>query len=144
MGKEIAKLAECTDKQRAFIQALKSPEIVNIASKDRFRWAADKAEYSNTTSISEIMAPLRHLVKDIAEQMLSDASIYAAWQVTDTLTGGEVDSSTKVRLEAAKEILDRSVPKRAEAKRTNEPITIVIMPAKQEIIEVSQYIEHEN
>lgn len=143
MANEIAKLEDCTDKQRGFIQALKSPDIVNVASKDRFRWAADAGGYSPTTSLTEILSPLRHLIKDIAEQMLSEASIYAAWQVMDPVSGGDVDSSTKLRLDAAREILDRSVPKKAEAKKTNEPITIVLMPAKQEVTEAVQYIEHE-
>ena len=90
MAQEIAKLEDCTDKQRAFVQALKAHSIVGIPAKDRFRWAATSAGYSENTSVSEILGPLRHLIKDIAEQMLSEASIYAAWQVTDAITGGEI------------------------------------------------------
>lgn len=108
------------------------------------RWAATVAGYSENTTISEIMAPLRHLIKDVVEQGFIEASIHAMWQVMDPVTGGTVDAHTKTRIDAAREILDRSVPKKTETKGVSGATTVVVIPAKTPTAEVvNKLIEHD-
>ena len=79
MTTEIKKLDDCTELQKKFVQALKSPDIVEVPRRERWRWAATAAGYSENTTVTEITAPIRHLIKDVAEQIIAEASIAAAW-----------------------------------------------------------------
>ena len=131
--REITKISDCTDQQRKFIHALCSPDIVEVPRRERFKWAAKHAGYSETTPISQIVSPIQHLIVDATERVLAFASIEAVWTMREALDG-EVDSFTKIRLEAAKDILDRSVGKKDRNQGNfgnTPPLAVLILPAKQ-------------
>lgn len=134
---EIKSRNDCTDKQKLFLTALESPECAEQPRKERWRWCATQAGYPNNSSISDIIAPIKHLIKEVSENILTRASVEAAWTITDAAGDGFIDAQTKDRISAAKDILDRVVPKKADdSGRGNAPLAILVLPAKQETIKL--------
>lgn len=132
-SKEIKTLSDCTESQRNFIGALCSFEITEVPRKDRYRWAATQAGYSPTTPISQILGPIQHLVIEATQRLLAEASIEAAWTMRESLQG-VLDANSKVRLQAASDILDRAVGKKSEQSdrdARNPPMAVLVLPAKQ-------------
>lgn len=85
--------------------------------------------------MSDILSPIQHLVKEVSETILTRASVEAAWTLSDAAGEGLIDAMTKDRLHAAKDILDRTVPKKSEdITKTVQPVAVLILPAKQEQI----------
>ena len=127
---------DCTANQKAFIEWLTSPEIADVPKKERYRWAADKAGYGKNTPIAQITKPLRHLIVEAAEGVLLEASVEAAWTVRDALSGEIEAFATKIRLDAAKDILDRVVPKKEAKVAQQAPLVTIVLPAKQESVKL--------
>ncbi len=128
MGQELTKP---TEQQQAFLDALKDPEIVTVPAKQRLRWAATKAGYSEKTTIADITKPLHKQIVDVAERILMNASVDAAWALVDAVNGDNVEVvKTRFRLQAAQEILDRAVPKKVEQKANQAPLVQIMLPAK--------------
>lgn len=139
--KEIKTLSDCTEPQKKFIGALCSFEITEIPRKERYRWAARQAGYEDTTAISQILGPIQHLVISATQRILAEASVEAAWTMRESLEG-TVDANTKVRLQAAADILDRAVGKKnneSDQSSKNPPMAILVLPAKQ----IAKVIEHQ-
>ena len=131
VGTKIKALSDCTDSQKNFIAALTSHEILSVPRAKRWRWAALQAGYSENTAISLIIGPIKHLLEEVAKLNLSRAAIEATWQLSDAVGDGEIDAATKDRLSAAKDILDRTVPKRVEKTAADAaPAAVVILPVK--------------
>jgi hypothetical protein len=118
------------------MDALTGPEITEQPKKDRYRWAATQAGYAHTTSIASIIKPLRHLIVQAAESVLAEATVEAAWTLRDALTGEIEAFSTKIRLDAARDILDRVIPKKEAKAVSQAPLVQIILPAKQESVRV--------
>lgn len=127
--------ADCTEKQKMFLTALESPECAEVTPRsNRWRWAATEAGYDPKVSISDIIAPISHLVKEVADNILQRAAVEAAWTVADAAGSGLIDAQTKDRISAAKDILDRTVPKKAEDNNKSvQPIAVLILPTKHEV-----------
>ncbi len=128
MSKDVVKY---TEKQEKFLDALRSEEVIYVPPGERFRWCATRAGYSETTPLSQIMSPLSKDITDVAEKILADASINAALTLRDAVSGGVVDLYTKTRLDAAKDILDRSVPKKEAKSQILIPTIQIMLPAKE-------------
>lgn len=134
---ENKKLSECTDQQKKFLAALTSPEILDIPPKSRWRWAAQQAGYSDNITIATIIRPIQHLIADQAELVLARSSMEASWQLANAAGGGDIDAQTKDRISAAKDILDRVIPKKdPSAGKVNIPMAVLVLPAKQKIAEI--------
>lgn len=127
-------LAECTEQEKKFLAALGSIEILEVSKKERYKWAAEQAGFETTESLSSIMAPIQHLIKDVVEMILVRSSLDAALQLADTAADGQIDVHTEARLKASRDILDRVVPKKGDAPtKSDTPVAILVLPAKQEI-----------
>ena len=110
LSKEVVKVSE---QQQKFLDALRDPNIYAVPARNRYRWAADIAGYSNTTSIASIVRPLQDKIIELAEKMIAEASLSAAWVLQETVDGENIEAvATKYKLAAASEILDRAVPKK--------------------------------
>lgn len=134
---EIKTRNDCTAKQKLFLTALESPECAEQPRKERWRWCATQAGYANNVSISDVIAPIKHLIKEVSENILTRASVEAAWTITDAAGDGFIDAQTKDRLAASKDILDRVVPKKSdEGNRNSSPIAVLVLPAKQETMKL--------
>lgn len=69
----------------------------------------------------------------VAEKMLMQASISAAWVMQETVDGENIESiTTRYKMDAAKEILSHAVPKRTSAPSQQAPLVQILLPAKQE------------
>lgn len=131
--------ADCTDLQKKFLTALESPECARQPRDERWRWAATQAGYSSDTSISDIIAPMAHLVKEVAESILLRASVEAAWTLSDAAGHGAIDAQTKDRIAASRDILDRTVPKKGEdVAKSTAPVAVLVLPAKHEAVKLVQ------
>lgn len=128
MANEIAPL---TNKQQAFLDALRLPEIMDVPVRQRFRWAATQAGYSDKTSMTLITKGITNEITAVAERILMEASVEAAFTLVDTLHGNNIDPVTsKYRMDAAHGILDRAVPKREQAVKQQGPLVQILLPAK--------------
>lgn len=135
MANDVIKtLNDCTDLQKKFIAAITSEEIHEVDKKKRWRWAAQQAGYADNVPISNILKPIRHLLKDVAQLILDRASIEASWQLAGAAGSGDIDAQTKDRLSASKDILDRVVPKKDPNAGTKEsrPVAVIVLPTKGE------------
>lgn len=130
LSKEVAKIS---DQQQTFLDALKDPDIYQVPARQRYRWAATKAGYSENTPISSITKPLQKQIIEVAERMLMEASISAAWVMQETVDGENIESiATRFKMDAAKEILDRAVPRKENKPAQQAPLVQIMLPAKQE------------
>lgn len=69
----------------------------------------------------------------VAEKMLMQASISAAWVMQETVDGENIESiATRYKMDAAKEILSHAVPKRENKPQSQAPLVQILLPAKQE------------
>lgn len=137
--------AECDDKQRLFLAALESHEVASQPRKERWRWCADQAGYSSQTPIADILGPIKGLIKEVAENILSRASVEAAWTLAEAAGDGLIDAQTKDRISASRDILDRSVPKKeADGGKQAPAIAVLVLPAKQEAVRLIETGEFEN
>jgi len=145
MATEIKTIDDCTEMQRKFIAALTSQEISEQPKKSRWRWAARQAGYSESLPISQILKPIQHLLKDVAQLILDRASIEASWQLADAAGDGAIDAQTKDRISASKDILDRVVPKKDAnvGKESKMPVAVVILPTKTETIKIEEGVYRE-
>ena len=129
--------ADANAKQKLFLTALESYECSKLPRADRWRWCAQQAGYPDNVPISDILAPIQHLIKEVSESILIRASVEAAWTLSDAAGDGLIDAQTKDRLNAAKDIMDRTVPKKTEdTGRNSQPVALLILPAKQEQIKL--------
>lgn len=126
---------DCDEKQLKFLIALESPEAAEVfPRKARWRWAATQAGYDDSVSIASITAPLQNLIKEVAEAILQRAAVEAAWTLADAVGDGVIDAQTKDRISAAKDTLDRVVPKKGESSdKRAAPIAVLVLPAKQQL-----------
>ena len=141
LGSKQLALTDCTDKQRKFLEALQDEKLQTVEAHKRFRHCAREAGYSDATNLQEIMRPIRHLVIEAAEAILMDASISAAMVIVDTVNGTGIDSiKTKFQMDAAKELLDRAVPKKEVNKATSNVTNIVLqLPQKAVLREIEDH-----
>ncbi len=81
---------------------------------------------------------------EVAERMIMEASISAAWVLQDTVDGNNIEAmTTKFKLDAAKEILDRAVPrKEAKAPVQQGPLVQIMLPPK--AIKIVEVVDDEN
>jgi hypothetical protein len=128
---------DCDEKQKIFLTALESPECATQPRSQRWRWCADQAGYPASTPISDIIAPISGLIKEVSENILTRASVEAAWTISEAAGDGLIDAQTKDRIAASRDILDRVVPKKAEdTGKGSGPIAVLVLPAKQETIKL--------
>lgn len=124
--------ADCTELQQKFLMALESPDAQEIPRKERWRWCADQAGYPPNTPIANIVQPIQGLIKEVVDTILMRSSVEAAWTLSAAAGDGLIDPQTKDRLAAARDILDRTVPKKeAERDRTPPMAVVLTLPAKQ-------------
>jgi hypothetical protein len=137
MAAAVKTRADCNDKQLLFLAALESHDATLIPRKDRWRWCAEQAGYPNTVPLADIMGPINPLIKEVAENILLRASVEAAWTLAEAAGDGLIDAQTKDRISAAKDVLDRSVPKKEADNRNQTPaVALLVLPAKQESIKL--------
>lgn len=131
--------AECDEQQKLFLTALESQDAALQPRDKRWRWCAQQAGYPDNKAISDIITPIKHLIKEVAENILIRASVEAAWTVSEAAGEGLIDAQTKDRISAAKDILDRVVPKKeADSGKSAPPMAVLILPAKQEAVKFVQ------
>ena len=144
----IKKLDDCTDLQKKFIAALVSEEAMEIPRKGRMRWCATQAGYPENASLASIVAPLKDIVKEcVTEAILVRASINAAWTLAEMSGDALIDSQSRDRMAASNSVLDRVIPKKeAEGSKMQQPIAILVLPAKNLPIQLQEakVIEHED
>lgn len=138
MGNKVVNL---TDKQKAFLSALQNPNLPKGSWRSRARIAATEAGYSENTPLAEIMGPLTEEIKQLAEKMLMQASLEAVFTMTDMMdptneVGPSDTLKAKIRMEAAKEILSRTVPKREEKVAAAAPSVVIMLPPKEPVKQI--------
>lgn len=145
----IKTLADCTENQRKFLAALGSQEALTIPSRQaRWEWCVEQAGYPKGTKPATVIAGIpEHLIKDVINGILVISSIEAVWTLADAASSGIIDAQTKDRLAASRDILDRTTPKKGEEQsKQQQPIAVLILPAKSEPIRLveARVIEHED
>jgi len=123
-------IAKLTDKQNAFLQALQSEDLVDVPKRERLRWCARKAGYEDNTTIAHITGPMQDEIVRVLERKLTRLAFDATMALDDALNGDIVPLETKIRVDVARDILDRVIPKK-EAKQANQaPLVQIILPGK--------------
>tara|TARA_R110001592_G_scaffold329186_1_gene610894 strand:- start:269 stop:643 length:375 start_codon:yes stop_codon:yes gene_type:complete len=123
----MAEEKQYTDKQQIFLEALMSEEC-----KGNLRKAMNLAGYSDTTSISSVVSPLKQEINDRAGMMLAMNAPRAAWGMVDVLEDpGAMGARNSIA--AAAQILDRTgLIKKEQVEVKNTGGAMFILPPKSE------------
>lgn len=125
--------ADCTELQAKFLAALESPEAMKQPRTERWRWCAKQAGYAEDVSIASIVAPIQHLIKEVAETILMRGAVEAAWTLAEAAGDGIIDAQTKDRINASKDILERTVPKKEpDSRKQAAPVAVLVLPTMQQ------------
>lgn len=142
MSKELTK-ADCTEQQKKFLEALHDEEVLKAPARSRFRVCATIAGYGENTPIAVIIRPILHLIKEEAEMILTRAALSAAWAMTDIVDGENLETlKDRLRLDAAKQILDRVVPIKEKGTGSAGPQVVIMLPQKT-AVKVIDHVEDE-
>jgi len=95
------------------------------------RWCADKAGYAKTTTITQIIDQIgQETITKILERRISRLAFEAVMALEDALTGEINPIETKIRVDVARDILDRVVPKKEPKAASQAPLVQIILPGK--------------
>tara|TARA_R100000541_G_scaffold24456_2_gene34153 strand:+ start:497 stop:874 length:378 start_codon:yes stop_codon:yes gene_type:complete len=116
---------EYTEKQTAFLEVLMSEEC-----KGNIRSAMNLAGYSDTTSISAVVGPLRSEINERASLMLAMNAPKAAFSMRDVLDDPSA-MGARNSIAAAAQILDRTgLVKKEQVEIKNTGGAMFILPPK--------------
>lgn len=120
----LSRKREYTDKQLAFLQALKDPD-----NEGNLKKCKDAAGYEKSVPLSTILSSLHEEIVTIAREMLCSNAVKAAWAVGQGIDNP--DPMTPIRTQNAERILDRvGLGKGEKIQIDSGPSRIAILPAR--------------
>jgi len=132
-------LAKLNEQQNEFLKALQNDALVEVPKRERLRWCARAAGYSDKTTIADIIESIgEETVRKILERRLTRLSFDAVMVLEDALTGEVNPVETKIRVDVARDVLDRVIPKKEPKADARAPTINIYLPAKEAI----KTIEH--
>ena len=122
-----------TDKQQKFLDCL-------VTTNGDLKQAAELAGYSNGSHYQVVKA-LKDEIIDFATDILAHSAPEAAFKLVEIMNTNKPITQIQNKLQAAQAILDRVGVTKKERLDVNHNVTggVFILPAKEEVIEVTDY-----
>ncbi len=117
---------ELTEKQSLFLEHLFSPEV-----KGDFKRAKELAGYSEGTSVSAVVGPIREKLREFTQDNIEMAAVQAMFVMGEFLNEKTLPTiGDKERFGAAKDLLDRGGYKPKDVVEVDAPNPLVFLPEK--------------
>ena len=128
---------EYTPKQKKFLQLYAKNNFSDV------KLCAEKAGYKQ--HYWGLIASLKDDIKEIAESVLLGAAPEAAFAVVDIMNADKPVANAQSKLQAAKEVLDRSGVVKPEKHEHQHEVSggIFLLPVKHQIVEEVEYVDGE-